>query len=610
MGNRQTTGYASRRGMGLQPGHPDGPTSACTWGAGFVRPLLTAVVGLSLAVACGVGQAQTQIACNITEVKVKQLSNAVQITLKADGLLTTRARESDFYTVAEDGSWNKVWRKDVPLRITNARSEVGSFVDIGLYPVNYLELSTPAESREGVGLNVRLVLYRAAWFRRIKVDNMQVEWAKGWRRHVMFDVIQSQNRRKLIVTVWSDRREETAEPKKPRRELDLPSELEVDFSEGRLSVSAVNAPLEAVMERVSEATGVPILVDDLVKRLATVRLTGVDLDGFVNGVVTGYGLTAVKQDGAYFISDGLPTSLAPYTAAETRIFPVKYLGAETAINLLPNFLLRYLRPSASGDAVIAQGPAQLLDRIGEDLAVLDKPVQAVRVRAVMVQAHGMRASQRLWHLLRGGDHTTVGVDVGEGSLSFRRGEQPLDHYVAAIRALREREQVDVKVQPALVVRPGASAEIFVGEREYYQQQARYWWQQRMQLRHAEAGVRLWCWPRATGSGLIETHVRLEVSTLRRGLAGGPIVDRRNLRGTLLLSSGDTLIVGGGLYPGQSKREQRRARTAHGLPLLAHTLEGPSDVEELHEVLFLLRAEQMSVAESASDMPVPEEMLEG
>ena len=565
-------------------------------------------VTAGVALACALCQAQTQIACSITEVKVKQLSNAVRITLKADGLLTTRARENDFYTVTEDGSWNKVWRKDVPLHITNARSEVGSFVDIGLYPVSYLELTTPPESREGVGLNVRLMLYRTAAFRRIKIDNMEEEW--GWSgQRVLFDVVQSQNRRELMLTVWSDRREEVAAPKKPRRELDLPSELEVEFSEDQLSVNAVNAPLEAVMARVSEATGVPIFIDDLVKRLATVRLAGVDLDGFVNGVVTGYGLTAIKHDGAYLISDGLPTSLAPYAAGETRTFRLSYLGAETAINLLPNFLLRYLRPSASGDAIIAQGPVQLLDRIGEDLAILDKPVQAVRVRTVMVEAHGMKASERLWRLLRGGDHTTVSTDVGEGALSFRRGEHPLAHYVAAIRALREREQVGVRVQPALVVRPGASAEIFVGERQYYQRQARYWWEQ-VELRHAEAGVRLWCRPRATGSGLIETGVRVEVSTLRPGLGGHPVADRRNMRGTLLLSSGDTLIVGGGLYPGQSEREQRRARTAHDLPLLARTLESPTEAEELREVIFLVCAKQVSISESASDMPVPEETLEG
>jgi type II secretory pathway component GspD/PulD (secretin) len=367
----------------------------------------------------------------------------------------------------------------------------------------------------------------------------------------------------------------------------------------------VNAPLEAVMERVSEATGVPIFIDDLVKRLATVRLTDVDLDRFVSAVVAGYGLTAVREDGAYLVSDGLPTSLAPYTAGRTRVFKLKHLGASTAINLLPNFLLHYLRPSASGDAVVAHGPEQLLDRIAEDLAVLDKPVQAVRVRAVVVEAHDTTASRRLWRLLRGGDRTVVAVDTERGSLGFRRGERPLERYVAAIEALDRRGKIEVRGQPALVVLPGTGAEIFVGERQYYQQLAAFWWQEEdVELRYAEAGVRLWCRPRATGSGLIETRVRVEVSTLRRGLVGAVVVDRRRARGTMLLQSGETLILGGGLYLHQAERERHRPGPLRRVPLLGAASRAEAQGDELREVVFLLCAEQVETSQPAAAAPAP------
>ncbi len=602
MGNRQWA-------MGPPPDHPKAPTSACACGAGFARPLGRALVVFGLAVAAVVAHGQTQIACNITEVKVKQLSNAVQVTLKADGLLTVHCNYDDIIQVTE-GDWNKVWRQDVPLRIVNARSQVGSLVDIGLYPVNYLELRTVADSREGVGLDVRLVLYREAAFRRIKVDNLSQQWGLGDRR-VVFDVVKRQSGRELVLTVWSDRREEVLAPKKPRRELDLPSELEVEFNDGRLSVTAVNAPLEAVMAEVSEATGVPIFIDDLVKRLATVRLTDVDLDRFVSAVVAGYGLTAVREDGAYLVSDGLPTSLAPYTAGRTRVFKLKHLGASTAINLLPNFLLHYLRPSASGDAVVAHGPEQLLDRIAEDLAVLDRPVQAVRVRTVVVDAHDTTASRRLWRLLRGGDRTVVAVDTERGSLGFRRGERPLERYVAAIEALDRRGKIEVRAQPALVVLPGTGAEIFVGERQYYQQLAAYWWQEEdVELRYAEAGVRLWCRPRATGSGLIETGVRVEVSTLRRGLVGAVVVDRRRVRGTMLLQSGETLILGGGLYLHQAERERHRPGPLRRVPLLGAASRAEAQGDELREVVFLLCAEQIETSQPAAAVPAPGGPLEG
>jgi hypothetical protein len=562
-------------------------------------------VGLSLALASELAQAQTELACNITEIKVRQLSNAVQVTLKADGLVSVYCDFDDIIQITED-DWVEVSRKDVPLHIANARSQVGSFVDVGLYPVNYLELLTPAESREGVGLNVRVVLYEQASFRQVKVDNVQEEWGR-WHNNVVFDVMKGRSGREVLITVWSDRREEVLEPKKPRRELDLPSELEVEFADGRLSVSAVNAPLEAVTERVSEATGVPIFVDDRVERLATVRLADADMDRFINGLVAGYGLTAVQQDGAYLISDGLPTSLAPYAAGETRIFRLQHLSADTAIRLVPNFLLRYLRSNAAGDAIIAHGPVQLLDRIAADLEVLDTPVQAVRVQTVVVEAQDTTASRRLWRLLRGTERTSWELDGQRGSVRFHRGERPLDRYVAAIEALDRRGKVEVKVQPAVLVVPGSYAELFVGERQYYQQQSHYWWEEEgVELRYAEAGVELWCRPRPAGARLIETGVRLDVSTLRAGV-GYPVADRRKARSTLLLQSGDTLIIGGGLYLHQAERERRSAWPARELPVLGVAARASSDSDELREVAFLLsvelvESEQAAAAQPASDQP--------
>lgn len=219
---------------------------------------------VALLAACALAPAQTRLACNITDVTVKQLSNAVEVTLKADGLLRAQINYQDFISVDELGEWSRTARTDIPVRLTNAQSQVGTFVDVGTYPVSYVELVTPAEEREGVGLDVRVVLYESAIMRYFDVDNASDwEWGVSWGT-IAFDVRKSRDGRSLSILVWSDRHEEVVAPPKPRREQNLPVELSVSVERGLLTVHAVNAPLEELASEVARATGATVYVDDRV----------------------------------------------------------------------------------------------------------------------------------------------------------------------------------------------------------------------------------------------------------------------------------------------------------------------------------------------------------
>jgi len=331
-------------------------------------------------------------------------------------------------------------------------------------------------------------------------------------------------------------------------------------------------------------------VDDRVQRLATVHLAGVTLERLMAAVANGYGLTATVQGGAWTISDGLPSSMAPYIVGEMRVLQLDYLDAAAAIDLLPNFLIRYVRPSTSGDAVIAQGPPQLLNRIEQDLRVLDRPVRMVKVRTAVVEASDTVASERLWRLLRGG-RTRVRFDPGAGSIGIERGDRSLERYVAAIRALRARGRVTVTVQPEMIVYPGSRGLIFVGERQYYQFVQQTWWgEENVTLESADAGVRLDCRPRPTGSGLIESRIQVEVSTLRRVTGGPPVIDTRSAFGTLLVRGGDTMVIGGGLVLSQGEAQRQAPWPPGQSGPLGRAAEARSDEQQMREIVFLMSSE--------------------
>lgn len=512
-------------------------------------------------------QAQTRVAVDITDVTVEQLTNGLRLSVKADGLLEARTADQ-WWQTNEDHEFTVFLR--------NARSSVGTFVDVSRYPANYLKLETPQDAEEGVGLTLTVRLYRSGHVRTVDLDNTSWDtWRWDWRPgEVAYDLRKSRTGRDLVITIWSDFREPLPDDRVPRAKQDLTEELSLEIDEGRLSVDALNVPIQRLMSEVASVTGRSIYVSDRIERLGTVRLEGVETERFVTALASALGLTASRSEEAWYISDGLPSSLAPYTAGGSRTITLSHLRADAAIGLLPEFLLRYLRPSAGGDAIVAHGPAELLDRIEADVRYLDRPSRAVRVRTAMVEASGSRARRVLWSVLREGTRR-VELDAADGTVVISRLDESQDDILAQLRALETTERLSVSVRPSLTVEEGQHAEIFAGVRQFFQFLRRG---EVLDLDSTEAGVRLAVRPGAVGDDVVQTYVALEVSTIR-GTRRPPVVDRREASATLLLGSGDSMIVGGGLVDSSHLGE----RTG---PLPAR----PVDEERMREVVFLVGAE--------------------
>ncbi|NLH98986.1 MAG: hypothetical protein GX446_05770 [Chthonomonadales bacterium] len=114
-----------------------------------------AACGLLLLLLCaGRLDAQTSAYCNITAIESQQLSNGVQITVKADGVVDWEPEGGD-WSVFYGGESNRL-----TMRFTNAKSQIGrTFIDVSKYPVSYLQLSVPQDAVEGVGLKMLIGLY-------------------------------------------------------------------------------------------------------------------------------------------------------------------------------------------------------------------------------------------------------------------------------------------------------------------------------------------------------------------------------------------------------------------------------------------------------------------
>jgi hypothetical protein len=71
------------------------------------------------------------------------------------------------------------------------------------------------------------------------------------------------------------------------------------------------------------------------------------------------------------------------------------LRATDVLDLLPNFLLRYLQADPDGNAVVVTGPRWMAERVAADIAKLDVPLRQVDFEVALVEYTSGNAGRAL-----------------------------------------------------------------------------------------------------------------------------------------------------------------------------------------------------------------------
>ena len=186
---------------------------------------------LSLALFARFAACQTVAYCNITAIDTQQLSNGVQITVKADGAL--ELQQSYDYTAGTR----------VELLFLNAKSLVNrSFIDVSKYPVSYIQLAVPQTAKEGVGVDMVVALFEAS----------------------TVSVQKSNDQQSVIITVNSNRTL-VAKAGGAAGGGRTTAGMDVKVKDGKVSIAATKADLRTLLAHLAHKAGVSAAVDDSVK---------------------------------------------------------------------------------------------------------------------------------------------------------------------------------------------------------------------------------------------------------------------------------------------------------------------------------------------------------
>jgi len=535
--------------------------------------------------------------CNVTKVETKRLVNAVQVTIQADGLMRVRWREEDFFNVEaiQTGQWDKLLKQVpvLPLKLVNARSKVGSFVDVGIYPISHVEISIPPDAPEGVVLDLRVVLFapgttwsiQTPWGWNIGMDNIKAP---------AISIRLTQDQRSLIIIATSDRR--TIPPvERHRPPTDARTELLVSFEKESLSVYALNADLRQVVGEIARKSGKAIQADDTVDHIVSLSLRDVTVEEALQALATTYGLSLEREGPVIRLSEGVVRDLPTYGESALETIRLKYLSAISARDSLPEFLLRYLHVNREENALTVFGPRLLVEKVREDLQKIDRPVPQIEIEAMAVEfssIEDLEAALNLTSQVPARDsqgnptydvngypiYTVTGsLDSATGNITYNSVGKLSEEFQARLHALESSGRVRIRAKPRAVALNGQTARLFVGRQKYIKvNYYDYWYEAYLsRILAVDVGAKLEITPWAGGNGEITAEVAPEVSNIveLERLTGLPVVSTRNARTTVRVKDGETIVIGG-LSIDQNEARRQKIPLLGDLPLIGWLFQAP------------------------------------
>lgn len=515
------------------------------------RSLAAPALILALAAAWGptAPGAHAEAFCHITEVKHEAISNAVQIEVRADGILRWE------WTFNNDGSR----RRQIGVRFSNARLKLADhFIDVEQPPVSTVMLYVPQDAEGGTGVVMDVNLSERSSF-------------KGTG---------STDGRSFVLTIDAPLRTEDG-PGRARTAAPPGQDqfLSVEVVDGLVTIRALRADIHEAIAEVARRSGLNVTLDDAVSHRINVNLTDMAPLDVIRAIAAGYGLALSTSGDVYMLSEGVPRDLKTYNRSGTASFPMRYLRAEDAKELLPTFLTRYVHFNEEQNAVVATAPDQMLDKIRRDLLSVDVPPPLIMVEVVAVELTDTEDYEREFSWLYSSADRRYGADSATGELSYRDGAGVIadsTRLTATLQALQTRGRANIRSTPRIAAVNGKTAEIFIGQDRFILVEYQVGGTQQERIEAVPVGVRLEVCPWTGGDGEITTRVDVEVSNISEidPATSLPLLSSRKVSSTVRTRDGETIVIGG-LRQQQTETTRRKVPLLGDIPILGALFQSKS-----------------------------------
>jgi hypothetical protein len=530
--------------------------------------------------------AKAQLARNfyyITRIESRVLPNAVQVTIRTDGVVQFGADLNEVFERDANGRFQPRATTRLRLRFLRARAKLPSFNEVGAYPVDgaYVspgrdELQAPfingSQDPDEPATDVELRFYVPVMLRKLNpygasgdIGTDDDDNDSGFNftevlgaRDVGIEL--GRDRRSVIITVISDRVDALQKPSLNRAPQRTNRRLNIKASAvpGEFRFDVLRQPLQRVLDTVSRVTGVPFLVRaESADTNITLLLPSATPREFIETLVRAYGLSLAERAppdgetvggaavGGYEIGRGGDMDVS-------RRIVLNHLAPERARLLFPDFLLPRLRVDSERTSILATGSPALVERIAQDLEKLDKPHPQVKVEASVWEiSNGESFDFALRAAYNSGTGNKYGgaLDLGNGQASLVLDEAVAKSLSANLTALQVRNRARLAAKPYVVVASGETGTLFSGQNRFVTVLQRRSGQQNAQALKLQIGTSLTVTPLVGGTekdSEILLQLFPEVSSIDEIEAGTglPTISLRNVSTTMRVRPGETVLLAG------------------------------------------------------------------
>ena len=568
-----------------------------------------------LAVFAFAGGAWAQLAgnfSNVTGIKVKKLTNAVQVEIQTDGTVRFGGDFDDW--VDTENGWNLRPTTSVRLRIVRARAKLPSYVPIDVYPIDGAAISpgqTPfrnpyfsdnAGPNDEPRVDVELRFATPVLIRRFAVEPHRATWFGNYINPKEASVELATNRRSIVVTIIPDRSDLGAASRLDRSpKASRPQKLSVLAREnGDLRLEALHTPLRDVLATLGGATNLQFAAREDVQDLNVSLFLEAPLAQILDTLAKSANLGAALDGETVVFGRG-------DEFFESKTFVLRHLSPDAARLTFPDFLLPFLRVDRQKNALLAFQTPPVLEKIARDLAVIDTPRAQFEIEAQVWELTRTRDSEFVWSFVRGIGRDRQSLDSVGGLATVRVESGQTAQLLARLRALQNRGGAKLVGSPRVSVVSGATGTLFLGQPSYVKVLRQSGSNQIAQAIPLQIGAELRVSPRGaavtsdssqldsskTDSSpsdsaeksaiFLEISPRISTVDAVENVTGLPTIGLREVSSSLRLQSGDAVLVAG---LEADLAFQTRSKTLKVLPAFGRE-------REKRQLFVLVRATRLS-----------------
>ena len=337
------------------------------------------------------------------------------------------------------------------------------------------------------------------------------------------------------------------------------------INDGKITLTLREVDIAEVMEMLSRAARVNILLAESVKGAVSVSLYDVKIDDAIRSIAGSAGFGVERRNGSYFIVARDQAGKAdPGGPAEVRTFKVQYSDPQLIEGILKSHLSTYGQITTLPERrlLVVQDTPYFLDRIQRLLKEVDRQPRQILIEAKILEV-ALTDSESYgldWgRIFKAGD-AAIGVQglgsPGSPGLFFNYVTSDVELF---LDALRTRGRTRTLSTPKLMAMEDQEAETIIGNRLGYNVTTTIDGVTTTSVEFLESGVIMKVKPSVDGEGRIFLEIHPEVS---KGdvLNGLPSLTTTEVTTSMLVESGQTVFIGGLITRNQGK-------TSEGVPVL-------------------------------------------